>query len=73
MTSFCDIEKKIFKISDRQNIMSYIQKQNTQITNVSNKTNGAINIRQELIQQNINNKEYTTNARPNILKEIQSQ
>ena len=53
--------------------MSYIQKQNTQITNVSNKTNGAINIRQELIQQNINNKEYTTNARPNILKEIQSQ
>ena len=73
MTGFCDIEKRIFKISDRQNIMSYIQKQNTQITNVSNKTNGSINIRQELIQQNVNNKEYTTNARPNILKEIQSQ
>ena len=51
--------------------MSYIQKQNTQITNVSDKTNRAINIREELIQQN--NKEYTTNARPNILKEIQSQ
>ena len=64
---------RIFKILDRQNIMSYIQKQNTQITNVSNKTNGSINIRQELIQQNVNNKEYTTNARPNILKEIQSQ
>ena len=73
MTGFCDIEKRIFKISGRQNIMSYIQKQNTQITNVSNKTNGSINIRQELIQQNVNNKEYTTTARPNILKEIQSQ